>query len=75
VIDWILRKDHGKVELERISIKHTDNVSTDPLLPLISARTISSRNLAFHPSISCCMRVAKSGDFEGFFIAKLRRIR
>lgn len=90
VIDWILRKDAGKVSVEPYVIRaiarppsceqvnfHTELLAGHPSSPhvptLLTALTTTTTGIPLHPSVSHCVRVEKSGDFEGFFVAKLKR--
>ncbi len=69
VIDWILRRDAGKVSVEPYAI--TSGVERSPgILPTF---TTTTSGIPLHPSVTNCVRVEKSGDFEGFFVAKLKR--
>lgn len=74
VIDWILRKDQGKVQVEPVVIPSEAKRSPGPPPTLLPALTTTASGIPLHPSIVHCMRVAKSGDFEGFFVAKMRRV-
>lgn len=64
VINWILKKEGGAVELEDISIK---DLLTDKGLT-------HYKNRIFDERLSKTVRIYPSIDMEGFFIAKLRKI-
>lgn len=64
VIDWILRKAKGAVVLESVEIP---NLSTDHGLTFW-------KNKKFSKEISKTLRIYPSEIFEGFFIAKLRKV-
>ncbi|MEI7653587.1 MAG: RsmB/NOP family class I SAM-dependent RNA methyltransferase [bacterium] len=104
VIDWILRKDQGKVLVEPIVIRagarpspatlmrsiagtapsceqvniHTELLAGRPSSPhvpsLLPALTTTVTGIPLHPSVTNCIRVAKTDEFEGFFVAKMRRV-
>ena len=64
VIDWILKKTHGAVVLENISILNL------PIMPGL----IKWKNKIFDESLSKTVRIYPSEMMEGFFIAKLKKI-
>lgn len=64
VIDWILQKEKGKIDIEPISL---------PGLPL-SNPILQWKHKIFNPNIEKCVRVLPSPLMEGFFIAKIRKI-
>ena len=72
IIDWILRKDAGKVTVEPYALSEVE--TTRRLVPtLLPGLSTSASGIHLHPSIMNCVRVEKSDDFEGFFVAKMRR--
>ncbi len=64
VIDWILTREKGAVELEEISID----------LPERYPSLTEWNNRIYNPTVTKCLRILPSEYMEGFFIAKLRRI-
>lgn len=64
VIDWILRKEAGKVVLEDIAL---------PCVPVINALQQWNSRL-YHPDIHKTVRILPDMHFEGFYIAKLKKI-
>lgn len=72
IIDWILRKDAGKVTVEPYALSEVE--TTRRFVPtLLPGLSTSASGIHLHPSIMNCVRVEKSDDFEGFFVAKMRR--
>lgn len=65
VIDWILKKEKGNVELEPIKIKNLETQS--PIK--------GWKNKTFDPQISKTIRIFPSNLMEGFFVAKIRKRR
>ncbi len=65
VIDWILKKENGAIALESISL---------PQIPVIKPIT-GWRKKVFDPQIKKTMRIMPSETMEGFFVAKIRKIR
>lgn len=65
VIDWILKKEKGNVQLEVISIKE---LKAFPAF-------LSYKQKTFHPDLQKCLRILPSSEMEGFFVAKLRKTR
>jgi tRNA (cytosine49-C5)-methyltransferase len=65
VIDWFLKKSKGDFEVEKISVGKID---TYPAL-------LEWQGRSFDPSVKRCLRIVPSGLMEGFFIARLRKIR
>ena len=63
VIDWVLKREKGAIEIEKITI---------PGLELKSG--ISAWNKPFDPQITNTARIIPSGQMEGFFIAKIRKL-
>ena len=63
VIDWVLKREKGAIEIEEINI---------PGLRLKSG--ISAWNKPFDPQITNTARVIPSEHMEGFFIAKIRKL-
>ncbi|HYK08683.1 MAG TPA: RsmB/NOP family class I SAM-dependent RNA methyltransferase [Candidatus Eisenbacteria bacterium] len=64
VINWILKKEKGAVELDEIIIK---DLPTDKGLT-------QYKNKIFDTSLSKTVRIYPTKDMEGFFIAKLRKV-
>jgi 16S rRNA (cytosine1407-C5)-methyltransferase len=65
VIDWILKKEKGAVELEEI---HIPNFTGDkPILTYKEKR--------YNPDIIKTLRIYPSPTLEGFYIAKFRKVR
>lgn len=64
VIDWILQKEAGNIEMLPIDIAN---------LPLDSAVTHWGEK-QYNPDVSKCARILPSAHMEGFFVAKLRKI-
>jgi NOL1/NOP2/sun family putative RNA methylase len=63
VIDWLLKKEKGKIEL--------DNIQNDfPFMPPIP----SWRGKPFAETISKTKRILPSSTMEGFYVAKLKKI-
>lgn len=63
-INWLLKKTSNKVQLEEISF---------PKIPSLPGLT-SGANQTFHPSLKKTLRVLPSELFEGFYLAKLKKI-
>lgn len=64
VVNWVLNKSEGKVILEEIKIQGI------PALPGLT----SWKKKEFNSSLSLTFRIAPQKEYEGFYIAKLRRI-
>lgn len=64
VIDWILKKEVDAIEVEQIFI---NKLKLDEGLKQL--------NKAYHPQVSLTSRIKPSESMEGFFIAKIRKIR
>ncbi len=64
VIDWMLKKLDGAVELENIVIP---NLSLTPGLT-------TWKNKTYHPSLEKTFRILPDPRMEGFFVAKLRKV-
>lgn len=64
VIDWILKKTHGAVELEDI---HIANLQTQPGLT-------KWKNKIFNEDLLRTVRIYPTEKMEGFFIAKLKKV-
>lgn len=64
VIDWILKKEKGHVELEKIDIPHlsTENGMTQ------------FGNKKYDASVTHSLRIFPSDIMEGFFVAKLKKL-
>ncbi|MEO6509049.1 MAG: RsmB/NOP family class I SAM-dependent RNA methyltransferase, partial [Patescibacteria group bacterium] len=65
VISWILEKEKDTVQLEEISINH---IGTYPPFT-------SYKNNRFDPEVHNTLRILPSNKMEGFYVAKLRKIR
>ncbi len=65
VIDYILKKEKGAVEIEKIQI---NNLPTDPGL-------LSWKHKIFDKSLIDTVRIYPNLVMEGFFIAKLKKLR
>jgi NOL1/NOP2/sun family putative RNA methylase len=65
VIDWILAKEKGKIRLEKIDLAIEE---TNP--PKLHWGTKS-----FDPSIASSMRITPTPHMEGFYVAKIRKIK
>ena len=63
VIDWILQKEAGNVELLPIDVP---NLTED-------AAVIQWGEKTYNPEVSKCARILPSETMEGFFVAKLRK--
>lgn len=63
VIDWLLRKTGGTIELEGIVL---DGIPAYPALTVWNEKS-------FDPQVRRCLRVLPDGIMEGFFVARLRR--
>ena len=64
VVDWLLRKTDGKLQLEEVNIP---GIKTYPCLTQWGKKT-------YHSEISKCMRVLPSERMEGFFVASFRKV-
>lgn len=64
VIDWILHKEKGKVILEDVVIPEG----------ITSPAVLAWQNKTYHPSIVKTKRILPSRYYEGFFVAKLRKV-
>jgi 16S rRNA C967 or C1407 C5-methylase (RsmB/RsmF family) len=60
VIEWILKKDAGKIELEPI-VWSQEIIDAGIITPGLDPGKLTAR-------------VKKEGDMEGFFVAQLRRL-
>jgi 16S rRNA (cytosine1407-C5)-methyltransferase len=65
VIDWILQKEKGAVQLEDINMP---GIKTYPAF-------LSYKYKTFHPDLQKCLRILPSHQMEGFFVAKLHKLR
>lgn len=65
IIDWILRKEKDALEVEKINLSIKNSAS--PVLQW--------NNKSYDPSIKNTLRVLPSEIMEGFFVAKLRKLR
>lgn len=65
VIDWVLHKEAGKVMLEDVRI---EGLSTDPSLHSDGGKT-------YDDSIGSSARIYPSSHMEGFYIAKLKKVK
>lgn len=64
VIDWLLKKEGEKIALEPID-------KSD--IPAVSG-LVSYKHKSFHPDIAKTLRILPTDTFEGFYIAKIRKI-
>ena len=64
VIDWILQKEAGNVELLPIDVP---NLTTDVAVTQWGEKT-------YNPEISKCVRILPSETMEGFFVAKIKKL-
>jgi len=64
VIDWILKKEGDAIQVEKIQIKNLD-----------LKEGLTKWNKTFHPQTSLTSRIFPSQQMEGFFIAKIRKIK
>ncbi len=65
VIDWILKKEKDAIQLEQVHVPNMDFAS--PVLSL-GAKT-------YNPEVAKTARVLPSELYEGFYIAKIRKIK
>lgn len=65
VVDWLLRKENGGVELVDIEL---GNIPTSPAV-------MSWEKKTFLPEIGKTVRILPSAPMEGFFVAKLQKTR
>ncbi len=65
VVDWILEKEDGNVELEKISLKELN------FMPGIS----KWKTKVFNEEVAKTMRILPSEAMEGFYVAKFRKVR
>lgn len=65
VIDWILEKEKENIEIEDMSIKGLE------FLPGIT----SFSNKKYNPEVQKTLRILPDGNMEGFFVAKIRKIK
>lgn len=65
VIDWFLKKTSGDFDVDKIDF---GKIISYPALREWQGKR-------FNPAIARCLRVAPSGLMEGFFIARLKKIR
>lgn len=63
VIDWILKKEAGKLELEEVQIP----------AELTSSPVLEWKNKSYSPDLSKTKRILPSSLYEGFYVAKLRK--
>lgn len=64
VIDWIVRKEEGRVQIEDISLDH---------VPVTKALQQWNTRV-YHPDLQKTIRILPDMLFEGFYIAKLKKI-
>ena len=65
MIDWLLQKEPGVVEVEPIELT----------VPGVQAGMTEWEGKAFAPAVRNTVRLMPSPLMEGFFIAKLRKVR
>ncbi len=65
VIDWICQKEKGNIMLEKI---HIPGLETQPGI-------VSWKNHSYIPGVQSCIRIRSSDVMEGFFVAKIKKIR
>jgi NOL1/NOP2/sun family putative RNA methylase len=65
VIDWVLKKEQGAVEVEEIQIPHLE----------MSAGVTEWLNKKYSPQLAKTCRIMPSQTLEGFFVAKLKKTR
>lgn len=65
VVDWFLKKSTGDFEVDKARV---GKIPTYPALREWQGRS-------FGPTIDRCLRIVPSGQMEGFFIARLKKIR
>ena len=65
VIDWVLAKEDGAVEVEPVSLA----------VPNQTQGLLSWEGKEYYPAMLRCIRILPSEEMEGFFIAKLRKLR
>jgi NOL1/NOP2/sun family putative RNA methylase len=65
VIDWILKKEEGAIEVEKIEL---------PEIPFISPLT-SWKTKEYNAQVALTARILPSKHMEGFYIAKLKKLR
>lgn len=63
VVNWILEKEKGAVEVETVSIS----------LPNTQSGIVEWNGKAFDPSLKYALRILPSETMEGFFVALLRK--
>ncbi len=64
VVDWVLEKEKGKIEVEKMSIES----------PQIMPGLTSWRKKSMHASLSLTKRIIPDEHYEGFYIAKIRKL-
>lgn len=65
VIDWILKKEAGKIETEEIKLKKLETQNTLDYF----------KEKQYSPQVKKSVRILPSETMEGFFIAKLRKLK
>ncbi len=65
VIDWILKKEKGNIVLENISLT---GFSFDPTVAKWGDKI-------YNPEITKCARIYPTQNMEGFFVARIRKLR
>lgn len=65
IIDWICEKEKGNIKLEEISIT---GLKTEHGI-------LSWNNHSYTPEVASCIRIRSSDCMEGFFVAKIKKIR
>lgn len=64
IIDWLLKKEGDAIALEKIEI------------PKLGLQTgLSNWNKPFNPQVSLTFRITPSALMEGFFVAKIKKLR
>ncbi|MDQ5900889.1 MAG: tRNA (cytosine49-C5)-methyltransferase [Patescibacteria group bacterium] len=64
VVDWVIKKAEGAVVIEDITLSDT------PLTPGL----IQYKNKSYDPSLSKTKRIIPQENYEGFYIAKLKKV-
>ena len=65
VIDWILKKEQGNIQIEQIKI---ENIESFPTITHLE-------NKEYNSEVKKTLRIIPSDLMEGFFVAKIKKIK
>ncbi len=65
VVDWVLEKEGDGIEIEKINLPGLNSIEG----------IISKGNRKYNPEVKKCLRIFPSELMEGFFVAKIKKIK